>query len=227
LLRFPTIPEVIQSNQTEYSHPATTLETKREIVNGIIQIMQMDGHSFLKRESGLHRDGWVQLSEEEARQKVAHALQYRRRCSMRLQQCQDPATYDAPTPVSIESMPQPCMVRSDDSLAAPGHDIRLNASQPAGATFRSHEEPAHCSLSVGIKQSDGSAFDNDRRYSLGRDDDPLEVDSLQSIHSWVDDCSNLNKADMGMVKELPYADSFILCNAARVVSHSRSRATMK
>jgi hypothetical protein len=224
LLRFPTIPEVIHSNQTEYSHPATTLETKRETVNGIIQIMQMDGHSFLKRASGHHCDGWIQLSEEEARQKVAHALQYRRRCSMRLQQCPDPATYDAPTPVSI---PQPCMVRSDDSIATPGHDIRLNASQPAGATFRPHEEPAHCSLSAGIKQSDGSAFDDDRRYSLGRDDDLLEVDSLQSIQSWVDDCSNLNKADVGMMKEFPYADSFILCNAARVVSHSRSRATMK
>jgi hypothetical protein len=219
LLRLPTTSDVIQSNQAGYSHPATTLEAKREIVNGIIQIMQMDGHSFLKRESGRHCDGWVQLSEAEARQKVAHALQYRRRCSMRLQQCQDPATYDAPTPASMGSMPQPCTVRSDDSLVAPEYDIRLSTTEPTVASFCPHEEPAIYSFSAGMKQSDGSALDDNRRYSLGRDDD---LDSLQSIQSWVDDISHLTKAEMGMANELPHADSFILCHAARVVSHSRS-----
>jgi hypothetical protein len=157
-------------------------------VNGIIQIMQMNGYSFLKRESC---NGWVQLSEEEARQKVAHALQYRRRCSMRLQQSQDPATYDNPVPANTGSMTQPFLVRSDDSLAAPGYDIRLNTSQPTGAKLSSHEEPAHRSLATCTTHSDGSAFDDDRCYDLGRNDDLLEVESLLSIESWGDDSQNL------------------------------------
>lgn len=80
---------LIQSNRDRYFRSSSQIE-KRSITLEIVGAVQKRGR-FLKYENS----AWEEVPLEKARQKVAHAIQYRRRCSLKQESGSDD---DTPTP---------------------------------------------------------------------------------------------------------------------------------
>jgi hypothetical protein len=79
---------LITANCDRYFN-AVANDDKLRIVRDIIHEVQLHGGRFVKRAC----NGWIEVSPEEARQKVTHAIQYKIRCKMkRIQKVSDQQT---------------------------------------------------------------------------------------------------------------------------------------
>jgi hypothetical protein len=94
-----SIVDYIQANRDRYFN-APTNGQKRHITMEILETIRRKGR-FLRRGA----QGWVDVGTADVQQKIAHALQYRRRCVLREQETTDnPEPTD---PYSSNTHPQP------------------------------------------------------------------------------------------------------------------------
>jgi hypothetical protein len=80
---------VIACHRDRYFHVTTTTDGKRAIVKDIVRFMHHCGRLFLKEIREGNSSYWMRLSDDATRQKVAHALQYRQRCTTVKKELQD------------------------------------------------------------------------------------------------------------------------------------------
>jgi hypothetical protein len=88
----------VDTNRTRYFNASSQRE-KREISNGIVQLLNEASVRFLKLEGRV----WGEVSFETARQKVAHAMQYRQRRSSHLKS--HPTTHTTTSYISAKVNP--------------------------------------------------------------------------------------------------------------------------
>jgi hypothetical protein len=191
--------EIIRSNRDRYFHESTTVEEKRTIVMEIVGFMQESSRPFLKeiRSSGCDGARWIPLTKEATRQKVAHALQYRQRCSVQKQRKEgESSAVHVTPPLSKGTRTNRRRTQKRTTFESKrGTDDQVTTSvrvsTPATGIFSemvesrgvySHHFPAPTSAS----------WNND---CAGSEVSVSEMDDSVSVNEWEDLITNLNDDD--------------------------------
>jgi hypothetical protein len=177
------------------------VEEKRAIVMDIVGFMQVSGRPFLKeiRSSGCGAR-WIPLTKEATRQKVAHALQYRQRCSVQKQRQEVSAAISVATPspkgkrvyrrrsdkpITFETMQR----GTDDQATAMPCTSTRTTGIIAEMALHSGVSPLHCpppsALTSGSRNND----------CAGSEVSISDLDDSMSVNEWEDLLTDLNEDD--------------------------------
>jgi hypothetical protein len=131
---------IIACNRDRYFHVTTTMDGKRAIVKDIVRFMQHSGRLFLKEIREGNSSYWMRLSDDATRQKVAHALQYRQRCTTDKTEPLDDDTIEKHADDKIEKQGStPSRQSSEDQSFSPSTLSRVTRAQAAKQSM-SHDD---------------------------------------------------------------------------------------
>jgi hypothetical protein len=136
---------IIACNRDRYFHVTTTMDGKRATVKDIVRFMQHSGRLFLKEIREGNSSYWMRLSDDATRQKVAHALQYRQRCTtVKTEPLDDDKQVDG----KIEKQGStPSKQSIEDQSLSQSTSPRLTRAQAAKQSV-SHDDDSNTKLSL-------------------------------------------------------------------------------